>query len=157
MFESRARLKDDIERLIEAIRVAADGRYACVMEPGTILFETPEPEGREIATLRRLLDLHSTSIFALPAAMEREGAGPETDPFEGWEHDDLLLVFLNDRVALALACGDAEAGRAAIEKPLRILVDRLLRYNPAYRMDQRGRGFFAGRPKLDFVTIARGG
>ena len=92
MFESPRRLKEDIAKLLEAIRLSTSGRYACVMDPSTILFETPEPEGREITTLRRLLDLNAKSIFELPAAMAREDTGPAADPFEDWEHDELLLA-----------------------------------------------------------------
>jgi hypothetical protein len=153
MFSSQARLKDDIAILLEAIRITAGGRYACLIEPSSILFETPEPEGNEIATLRRLLDLHAKAIFALPAAMK--GPGPEVDPFEGWEHDELLLVFLNGRVALVLAGPAPDTVREKIDAPLRALVDRLLRYNRFYRLHPKGGGLFLGRPQLDFVTIAR--
>src|SRR5436190_22749572 len=104
MLESRNRLKEEIAGLLEAIRVTASGRYACVMDPAAILFETPEPEGREITTLRRLLDLNAKVIFDLPASLARDDSGPDSDPFEGWEHDELLLVFLNGRVAVVLAC-----------------------------------------------------
>jgi hypothetical protein len=155
MFESKGRLQDDIATLLEAIRASAGGRYACVMEPERILFESPEPEGNEITTLRRLLDVGARAIFALPAAMAAEGEGPASDPFEGWGHDDLLLVFLNGRVVLVLACPHAEAAREAIDKPLQVLVDRLLRYNPAYRLSREGKGLLVGRPRLDFVTVAR--
>jgi hypothetical protein len=154
MFQSPRRLKEDIAALLEAIRVTASGRYACVMDPSAILFETPEPEGREIATLRRLLDLNMKSLFELPAAMAGEDSGPAADPFEGWEHDELLLVFLNGRVAIVVACPDAEGSREVILTALTALVDRLLRYNESYRLNAKGRGLFFGRPKLDFVTIA---
>src|SRR5262249_35272634 len=132
MFTSRARLHDDIGTLLEAIRLTAGGRYACVLDPRAILFETPEPEEREIATLRRLLDLGAKAIFALPAQVSSADAGPDADPFEGWEHDDLLLAFLNRRVAVVLACADAEAARDKIMPPLQALVDRLLRYDAGY-------------------------
>jgi hypothetical protein len=155
MFGSRARVKEDIATLLEAIRVTGNGRYACLIDPtGAILFETPEPEGNEIATLRRLLDLQAKAIFALPAAMAAEGAGPESDPFEGWEHDELLLVFLNRRVGLVLASPHADTARAKIDAPLRVLVDRLLQLDPAYRLNTAGSSLFFGRPQLDFVTIA---
>ena len=158
MFESTRRLEEDVRGLIEAVRVAASGRYACVLEPGAVRYESPEPEGQPIATLRRLLELNGTAIFALPALMgDASGEGPAEDPFEGWEHDELCLAFLNGKVAVVIACPDAEAGRADAMKPLQILMDRLLRLEPAYRSDGRGRGFFLGRPKLDFVTIAHRG
>jgi hypothetical protein len=155
MFGSHGRLKDDIATLLEAIRVTAGGRYACLIEPGSILFETPEPEGNEIATLRRLLDLHAKEIFTLPAAMDGTGPALEADPFEGWDHDELLLVFLNGRVALVLAGPAPDTAREKIAAPLRALVDRLLRYNRFYRLHPKGGGLFLGRPRLDFVTIGR--
>jgi hypothetical protein len=158
MFDARGRAKEDIATLLEAIRATTGGRYVAVVDPaGAILFETPEPEGNEIATLRRLLDLHAKAIFGLPAAMAEEAPGPDADPFEGWEHDELLLVFLNRRVALVVASPHAEQAREAIDDPLRVLVDRLLRYEPAYRLNAKGGGLFFGRPQLDFVTIARSG
>jgi hypothetical protein len=153
MFESAQRLTGEIQQLLEVLRTLAHGRYACLMEPGAILFETPEPEGNEIMTLRRLLDLHAKAIFALPAAMESEGAGPEADPFEGWSHDELLLAFINGRVALVIACPDAEGVREPLMKPLRALVDRLFRYKETWRFDPAGRGLFFGRPRIDFVTV----
>jgi hypothetical protein len=155
MFESSRRLEEEIRGLLGAIRTLAEGRYACLMEPGVILFECPEPEAREIVNLRCRLELQAKEIFALPAAMSSEDGGPETDPFEGWEHDELLLAFVNGRVALVLACPRAEAAREEIERPLRALVDRLLRYREAYRFDLSGRGLFLGRPKLDFVSVGR--
>src|SRR5687767_10989182 len=119
MFQSRQRVAEDIETLLAAIHDAAGARYVCLMEPGTILFETPEPEGNEVMTLRRLLELQGAAIFALPAAMSDEGGpGPSEDPFEGWEHDELLLAFVNGKVALVVACASAEAAREPILKPL---------------------------------------
>jgi hypothetical protein len=157
VFESSRRLKEEIQGLLGAVCHLAHGSYACIMEPGVILFESPEePEGREIMKLRRLLEVGGAAIFKLPAQMaEESGPGPESDPFEGWEQDDLLLVFVNGRVALAIVCPDAEGPREDLMKPLRALVDRLLRYKETYRFDPKGRGLFVGRPKLDFVTIAK--
>jgi hypothetical protein len=154
MFQSKARLTEDIETLLGAMRELAGARYVCLMEPGKILFETPEPEGNEVMTLRRLLELQGAAIFALPAAMAGEGEGPSEDPFEGWEHDEILLAFVNGKVGIAIACASAEAAREPIMKPLKILVDRLFRYNESWRLTEKGRGLFFGRPKLDFVTIA---
>lgn len=155
MFESTQRLREDIQGLLEALRSMTDGRYACVMEPGNILLESPEAEGREITTLRRLLELNGAAIFALPAAMADDGPGPAEDPFEGWEHDDLCLVFLNGKVAVVMACADAEAAREAVAQPMRVMADRLLRLESRYRLDARGRGLFFGQPRLDYVTISR--
>ena len=105
MFESRERLADDIRRLLDAVRQEARGRYACLMEPGRILFEAPEPEEREEWALRRLLEERSAALFSLPRSMA--GEGPAEDLFEGWETDEFLLAFVNGRVALAVACPDA--------------------------------------------------
>ena len=135
------------------MRTAVDGRYACIMEPGSILFETPEPEGREITTLRRLLEVNAAAIFALPASMADAGGGPETDPFEEWQHDELCLAFVNGKVAIVMACPDAEAARDDCTRPLHVLIDRLLRLETRYHIDAKGRGFLFSQPKLDFVTI----
>jgi hypothetical protein len=153
VFESRERLADDILHLLDAVRQEAGGRYACLMEPGRILFESPEPEDREGWTLRRLLEERSAALFSLPHSMAREG--PAEDLFEGWEQDDFLLAFVNGRVALAVACPDAEAVRDAVMRPLRALADRLFRYNETWRLDERGRGFFLGSARLDVVVVGR--
>jgi hypothetical protein len=153
VFESRERLADDIRHLLDAVRQEADGRYACLMEPGRILFESPEPEDREGWNLRRLLEERSAALFSLPHSMAREG--PAEDLFEGWEQDDFLLAFVNGRVALAVACPDAEAVRDAVMRPLRALADRLFRYNETWRLDERGRGFFLGSARLDVVVVGR--
>jgi hypothetical protein len=109
VFESRERLAEDILHLVDAVRQEAGGRYACLMEPGRILFESPEPEDQDGWTLRRLLEERSAALFSLPLSMADEG--PSEDLFEGWEKDDFLLAFVNGRVALAVACPDAEAVR----------------------------------------------
>lgn len=153
MFESRERLADDIHRLLDAVRQEAGGRYVCLMEPGRILFESPEPEAHEEWALRRLLEERSAALFSLPGSMA--GEGPAEDLLEGWEEDDFLLVFVNGRVALAVACPDAEAVRDAVMRPLRVLADRLFRYNETWRLDEKGRGFFLGRARLDVVVVGR--
>jgi hypothetical protein len=153
LFESSRRLREDIDALLEAVRHVVDGRYACLMEPGRVLLETPAAEG-EWAELRRMVEANGPAIFALPAAVADENT-PATDPFESWAGDELCLVIVNGKVALLVACPDAEAAREEMMKPLRALVDRLLRLDSRYRLDRRGRGFFFGSPKLDFVAIGR--
>lgn len=155
MFESRERLAEDILRLLDAVRQEAGGRYACLMEPGRILFESPEPEDRDDWTLRRLLEERSGALFSLPKSMA--GDGPSEDVFEGWEQDDFLLAFVNGRVALAVACPDAEAVRDAVMRPLRALAEHLFRYNETWRLDEKGRGLFLGRARLDVVVVGRTG
>jgi hypothetical protein len=139
--------------VMEAIRGLGGGRYACLLEPGRIVLETPEPEDAPTAALRRLLEGQREALFAVPAAM---AAGTEfVDPFADWEEDEFLLAFLNRRVALVVACPDAESLKDRGEAPLRILADRLLRLDGRYRLDERGRGFFFGRAKLDVVVVGR--
>ena len=155
MFESSRRLSAEVLDLLEALRGLAGGRYACVVDPRGILFESPEPEEREEWALRRLLEERSAALFSLPGSMA--GEGPPEDLFEGWEHDDFLLAFVNGRVALAVACPDAEAVRDAVMRPLRALADRLFRYNETWRLDEKGRGFFVGSARLDVVVVGRTG
>ena len=66
------------------------------------------------------------------------------DAFSGWADDEFLVAVLNERVALVVACPDAEALKAKVDPPLRVLVDRLLRWKAAYRIDAQGRGLFVG-------------
>ena len=77
------------------------------------------------------------------------------DVFAGWDHDEFFLAFLNGRVALVVACPEAAQAQERTQRPLRALADRLLRYNPTYRMDGKGRGFFFGSPRLDLVVVGR--
>ena len=152
MFESQERLKQDIASILEALRALASGRYACVVDPTGVLFESPaEPEDREGWALRRLLEERRSALFRLPAALA-SGADME-DVFEGWGHDELLLAFVNGRVAVIVTCAEAESLKEASRQPLGVLADRLLRFNPSWRVDERGRGFFFGRPRLDLVVV----
>lgn len=152
MFESQERLKQDIATILEALRALAAGRYACVVDPKGLAFESPsEPEDREGWALRRLLEERREALFRLPAALESEAE--MDDVFEGWTHDELLLAFVNGRVAVVVACREAEALKEAARQPLAVLADRLLRFNPSWRVDERGRGFFVGRPRLDLVVV----
>jgi len=77
-----------------------------------------------------------------------------SDLFEAWE-DEFFLVFLNGRVGLLVACPDAKRLEVGSGKLLEVMVDRLLRFNPAWRLDERGRGLFFGSPRLDTVVIER--
>lgn len=149
------RLRADIAGLLDGIRGSLSARYACVLEPTGIRFESPEPAEAASEPLRRRLMASAAELFTLPGRLE--SGQPFEDLFEGCPGDELLLAILNERVALVLDCRDAEAAREGIRKPLLALADRLFRLNPAWRMDQRGRGFFFGRPKLDFVVIGRPG
>ena len=162
MFESEERLKDDVRALLGACAGAVSGRYACVLDPkGGVLFEHGEdaPEGPWV--LRQFLEKRASSLFALPAAMA--SGAPMEDVFADWESrvgeapDEFLLAFINGRVAVVLACPDAERAQAEVTRPLRALLDRLFRLNPAWRLDEKGRGLFLSRPRVDFVVVGRPG
>ena len=74
--------------------------------------------------LRRFLEERREALFTLPDAMA--GEGPETDLFESWDEDDFFLAFLNGRVAVVVACPDAEALREPAQRLLKALSDRHL-------------------------------
>jgi hypothetical protein len=151
VFESPERLEQDLLDLMAAILDLGDGRYACLVESTGIVLETPEPEGGPVLALRRVIDARATAILGLAPAL---AAGEDMeDAFSGWADDEFLVAVLNERVALVVACPDAEALRADVDPPLRVLVDRLLRWNAAYRLDAQGRGLFAGRPRLDLIVV----
>lgn len=150
---SEASLREDVSHLVGVIRDLAGGRYACLLDRTGILMEDPEPEEPEVRALRQRLEAAIEALFALPAAMA--GEGPEEDVLAGWDHDDVFLAFLNGKVALVVACPSAEGAREALMKPLKALADRLLRWRETYRLDERGRGFFFGQPRLDIVTLGR--
>jgi hypothetical protein len=152
MFESRERLSQEIERLIEGMCGAASGRYACVMEKSRILFETPPAEGKLLA-LRQFLEERGPRIFAIPAGLAEQS--PLEDAFEGWDHDDFFLAFVNGKVALVLACPEAAKVEAALQRALPTLADRLLRFDESWRLDAEGRGLFFGTPRLDTVVVGR--
>lgn len=150
MLESRERLGADIRSLLEILRELAEARYACLAEPGRLLFEAPEA-GPGLDALRSLLQARLARLFELPALMGA-AAGLEQDVFEGLEQDAFFLAVVNGRVALLLVCPDAQAAEDHIARPLRTLVDRLLRFEPAYR--GRG-GLFLGSPRVDVVRVER--
>jgi hypothetical protein len=152
MFHSPERLAGEIRSLLDAIRGVAGSRYACLLEPGRLVFESPEAPG-EAWPLRRLIDQRKASLFALPEGLA--AGGPLEDAFEGWEDDEFFLAFINRRVALVVACPEAEAARDRLEALVRALADRLFRYDERYRLDPQGRGFFFGRAKLDIIVVGR--
>jgi hypothetical protein len=151
VFESSRRLSGEVVEVLEAIRGLGQGRYACVVEPRGIILESPEPEGPEAWALRRFLEDKCAALFAIPQAMA-DGTALE-DAFEEWHRDEFLLTFINGRVALVVACPDAESLRERAFPLLKVLTERLLRYNETYRLDPQGRGLFIGRPRLDIVVV----
>lgn len=154
MFESRTRLAREIVGLLGALRTTANGRYVCLLDRKTVLFEEAAEEQPGWA-LRRFLEERREALFGLPVAMA--GEGPTADLFEDWSEDDFFLAFLNGKVAVVVACPEAEALREPAQRLLKALSDRVFRYEPGYRLDSQGKGFFAGRARLDVVVVAREG
>jgi hypothetical protein len=127
-----------------------------VMDASGILFESPSPDEPESdARLRAFLEAHRAAVLAIPAGMAADG--PADDAFEGWEKDQFLLAFVNGRVAVVMACADAEAARAGAFDVLKVMADRLLRLEPRYRLDEKGRGLFLGRARIDVVAVGAAG
>jgi len=153
VFEAREKLEENLLDLMAAIVAMGDGRYACLVEKSGIVLETPEPEAGPDHALRRVIEARAASILGLASAL---GAGGEMeDAFSGWADDEFLVAVLNERVALVVACPDAEGLKGQVDPPLRVLVDRLLRWKAAYRIDARGRGLFVARPRLDLIVVGR--
>jgi hypothetical protein len=153
MLESSQRLEREIGDLISLIRNDAGGRYACLLDRRRLLMEDAAPEDPSIEALRRFLEAQRDALFRIPGDMD--AGGPAEDAFADWSEDEFLLAFLNRRVGLAVACPDAEALRLRVDRPLRVLVDRLLRWKSAYRLDEEGRGLFFATPKLDVIVVGR--
>jgi hypothetical protein len=156
MFESRERIGSDLVTTLETLRRISGGRYACILDASGRLFETPsEPEGGRDFALRRLLEERRQAILAIPAAMASGEA--MADVFEDWHEDQFLLAFLNGRVALVVACPDAQRLEGETRDLLRVWADRMLRLDVRYRLDRGGRGFFGGKPRLDVVVVGATG
>lgn len=154
MFESREKLADEIRRLLGALRGLGGGRYACLIEPKGVLFEDTDPEAPPAWPLRRFLEQRSGALFAIPGALSSEAA-VEEDVFAEWEDDGFLLIFVNGRVGVIVACPEPEVLEKDAHRLLKVLVDRLIRYNSAWRADEKGRGLFFSRPRLDTVVVGR--
>jgi len=151
IFESRAALRQGLLEAVEAIRTLGEGRYACVLDAGAIVLESPEPgDGRSFA-LRQLIDDRRAAILAVPQTLADEG--PMEDVFADWHEDEFLLAFLNQRVALVVACPDAEALKESGTELWPVWADRVLRFDERYRIDPKGRGLLFGSPRLDLVVI----
>ena len=151
MFEAKERLEENLLDLMDAILELGDGRYACLVERTGIVLETPAPEGGPLLVLRRVIEARATPILGLAASLA--GGAEMEDAFSGWADDEFLVAVLNERVALVVACPDAETLKVEVDPPLRALVDRLLRWKAAYRFDLQGRGLFVGRPRLDLIVV----
>jgi hypothetical protein len=152
MFESHEKLGGEIQKLLGALRRLGDGRYACLLEPKGVLFESADPDTPAPWGLRRFLEARSDALFAIPAALASDGEIRE-DVFAEWEDDGFLLVFVNARVGVIVACPDPRGLESEAGRILKVLVDRLIRYNTAWRADEKGRGLFFSKPRLDTVVV----
>ena len=157
MFESRERLAREVAEALAVVRSLGRGRYACILEREGIVLEDPDPAEGSPAdpALRALLAGRSRALLAIPEGLASDT--PMDDLLGDWGDDDFFLAILNGKVALVVACPDAEKLRIEAERPLAALVDRLFRWKPAYRIDPQGRGLFVSGPRLDVVVVGRSG
>ena len=161
VFESSARLQEDARRLLDALRDLAEGRYAALFDSKGVFLESPvDTSEGPTWVLRRLIQAHAEALFRVPEALhaptgDGQGGQEMRDLFEDLESDEFFLAFLNGRVGILVACPDAQRLEDESGQLLKILADRLLRLNPAWRLDEKGRGLFFGSPRLDTVVIGR--
>jgi len=153
MFESKSRLQEDARSLLEALRELGEGYYAALFDPKGVLLESPDDTSGGEWVLRKLVQANAEAFFRLPAALR--GSEEMADLFEDFPDREFFLAFLNGRVGVLVACPDAKGLEDVSGKLLKVLADRLLRYNPAWRLDDKGRGLFFGSPRLDTVVIGR--
>jgi hypothetical protein len=151
VFETREKLAGEIRDAVASLRALAGGRYACVLEPKQVLFEDEDDERPAAWGLRPFLERHAADLFGIPGTLRTDT--PADDVFAEWEDEAFFLAFVNGRVGIVVVCPDPGALQAQAGPLLGALVDRLIRYNPAWRADERGRGLFFSRPRLDTVVI----
>jgi hypothetical protein len=152
VFESKASLRDDAHQLLDSLRQLGEGRYAVLFDRKAILLESPD-DSSESWPLRRFVQSQGESLFGLPAALH--GGEEMKDVFEDMASDAFFLAFVNGRVGILVACPDPQRLQEESGKLLKVLADRLLRLEPSWRVDERGRGLFFGSPRLDTVVIGR--
>jgi hypothetical protein len=151
IFESRSSLREGLLEAVNAVRTLGEGRYACVLDAGAIVVESPEPaDGRSFA-LRQIIEDRRAAILAIPQTLA--DGGQMEDVFADWHEDEFLLAFLNQRVALVVACPDAEALKENAAELWPVFADRVLRFDERYRIDPKGRGLLFGSPRLDLVVV----
>jgi hypothetical protein len=152
VFESESRLREDVLGLLGGLLSLAGGRYGLVFEAKGVLLESP-PGGD--SGLRQFVESHARALLEIPAALH--SGGEMRDQFSDWEHEAFFLAFVNGKVGILTLCSQPQRVEQESGRLLAALADRLLRLNPAWRLDERGRGLFAGRPRLDTVVIGRAG
>jgi hypothetical protein len=144
-------LRQGLLEAVDAIRRLGEGRYSCVLDGGGIVVESPEPPDGRAFALRQLIEDRRAAILSIPQTLADEG--PMEDAFADWHEDQFVLAFLNQRVALIVACPDAEALKESAAPLWPVWADRVLRFDERYRVDPKGRGLLFGSPRLDLVVI----
>jgi hypothetical protein len=153
MFESETKLRQDVGGMLEALRELGAGRYAAVFDARAVIAESPAETHDGEWGLRRLLQDRGAAVLQLPAALH--GGEEMGDLFSDWTEDEFLLAVVNGKVGVLVACADAARLEADSGRLLQALVDRLLRLDPAWRVDAKGGGLFFGAPRLDTVVIPK--
>jgi hypothetical protein len=157
VFESSRRLREELLQGLEALIGLGDGRWAALFDRQGVHLESPIPESGSAddpqAALRLFVRDQAAALFGIPAALQ---AGRDLeDHFAAFAGEEFFLAFVNGRVGLLVACADAQRIEDESGPLLRLLVDRLLRLEPRWRLDEKGRGILAARPRLDTVVIGR--
>jgi len=153
MFESTTRLRKDVSEMLDALRELAAGRYAAVFDAKEVVAESPSRSDEGEWALRRVLQSHAEPLLRVPRALESGEA--VADVFADFGDEEFLLAVVNGKLGVLVACADAAKLEADSERLLPALVDRLLRLENRWRVDDRGRGLFWGSPRLDTVVIPR--
>ena len=139
--------------MLDALRVLGESRYAAVFDATAVVAESPAETAEGQWALRRLLQSQAEALLRLPRALQ---SGEEVaDLFADYADEEFLLAVVNGKLGLLVACGDATRLKDDSERLLPALVDRLLRLDDRYRLDEKGRGLFWGSPRLDTVVIPR--
>ena len=139
--------------MLDALRELAESRYAAVFDKAAVVAESPAETAEGQWALRRLLQSKADELLRLPRALQ---SGDEVaDLFAEYGDEEFLLAVVNGRLGVLVACPDATRLKDDSERLLPALVDRLLRLDDRYRLDEKGRGLFWGSPRLDTVVIPR--
>lgn len=154
MFESRDKLRRDVAEMLAALRELGTGRYAAAFDSKAVVEENPDQTTQAEWPLRRLLQSQASALLRVPGALHG-GDDMNGDPFAEWTEDEFLLAVVNGKVGVLVACPNAAQLEADSGRLLRALFDRLLRLEPGWRVDEKGRGLFFGSPRLDTVVIPR--
>jgi hypothetical protein len=153
VFESSSRLRQDIVGMLDSLRAIGAGRYAAVFDERVVVAESPTQASEGEWALRRVLQSQAKALLRLPRALEN-GEAIE-DLFADYGNEEFLLAVVNGRLGVLVACADASKLKSESARLIPVLVDRLLRLDGRYRLDDSGRGLFFGSPRLDTVVIPR--